>query len=230
VGFEKHFSMSRDLIDDWIDKVIEADPLELDIDEFDEPLGPPLSLAEIEAARGSLAQWQSPDGFKAATDALASRCHARDWFNNSHLKFLHDAFVLARFARRLQVDGVRLGGQSEQWPDGFVQQGGKVHNIEVTSTHGGRLLGKEYREVRGPTLDPVENWVERAESIPKYLNEALSAKSKKHYGSPCWLVVYLNISEYGIRQKETEAVIAAAKAHYASSFEAVFVLWKGRLY
>jgi hypothetical protein len=56
------------------------------------------------------------------------------------------------------------------------------------------------------------------------------AKSQKHYGSSCWLVVYLNISEYGIRQKETEEVIALVKAPYAMSFEAISVLWKGRLY
>jgi len=69
-----------------------------------------------------------------------------------------------------------------------------------------------------------------ASPFPKYLDETLSAKSKKHYGSPCWLVVYLNISEYGILQKETEAVIEEVKARYASSFEAISVLWKGRLY
>jgi hypothetical protein len=70
----------------------------------------------------------------------------------------------------------------------------------------------------------------RGDSIPKFLDEAVAAKSGKRYGAPCWLVVYLNISEYGIRQKETEAAISQVKARYASSFEAISVLWKGRLY
>jgi hypothetical protein len=45
-------------------------------------------------------------------------------------------------------------------------------------------------------------------------------------GAPCWLVVYLN----GIRQKETEEVILAVKARYASSFERISVLWKQKIY
>jgi hypothetical protein len=33
--------------------------------------------------------------------------------------------------------------------------------------------------VKAPTLDPVSNWVARAESIPHYLDEAIGAKSQK---------------------------------------------------
>jgi hypothetical protein len=76
----------------------------------------------------------------------------------------------------------------------------------------------------------VENWIERADSIPKHLDEAISGKSQKYYASPCWLVIYLNINEYGIRQVETEQVIAAAKARYAAAFVEISVLWKGKLY
>ena len=72
--------------------------------------------------------------------------------------------------------------------------------------------------------------VARSDVIAKFLDEAVSAKRGKYYSAPCWLVVYLNISEYGIRQKETEAIIAEVKARYGSSFEAISVLWKGRLY
>jgi hypothetical protein len=222
--------MSRDPINDWIDEAIEADPIDLDIDEFDEPSGPPLSPEEIDVARASLARWQSPDMFKAAVDALCARCESKDWFNRPQLKFLHDAFVLARFARLQHLDHVCLAEPSAQWPDGFVRVAGKTHNIEVTSTHGGRKLGEEYRQVRGPKMDPVEDWVARGDSIPRYLDETISAKTKKRYGAPCWLVVYLNINEWGVRQKETEAAIADVKTHYASSFEAISVLWKGRLY
>jgi hypothetical protein len=222
--------MARDPIDDWIDRAVEADPVDMDIDEFDGPSGPPLSPEEIEAARMSLAEWQRPGVFKVAVDALCARCVSKDWFTRPELKFLHDAFVLARFALHRGVDEVRLAPPSAQWPDGFVRHAGKTHNIEVTSTHGGRKLGEEYREVKGLTMDPVENWVARGESIPKFLDKAVSAKSNKHYSGPCWLVIYLNIGEYGIRQEETEAAIAEVKARYACSFGAISVLWKGRLY
>jgi len=45
-----------------------------------------------------------------------------------------------------------------------------------------------------------------------------------------WIVVYLNIGEYGIRQKETEPVIAEIKARHSEAFVAITVLWKGKLY
>jgi len=148
------------------------------------------------------------------------------------LKFLHDAFVLARLAKHLCAEKVRLAEPSAQWPDGLVQLEGKIRNIEVTSTHGGRKLGAEYRNHEGLSVeeDPIEVWVSRAESIPKYLDEAIDVKRGKCYGAPCWLVVYLNISEWGIHQKQIEAVIAEVKARYAPSFEAISVLWKGRFY
>jgi len=168
--------------------------------------------------------------FKSKTEELSARCISKDWFNNPHLKFLHEAFVLACFAYEQDANAVRLADRLEQWPDGFVQLRGEIHNIEVTSTHGGRKLGQEYRNFSGLKMDPVEDWVARAESIPKYLHEAIRKKTEKHYSDPCWLVVYLNISEYGIRQKETEGVIAQTKALYTSEFKAISVLWKGQLY
>jgi hypothetical protein len=221
---------SRDSLDDWIDQACEADPLPPFIDEPEPECGPPLSRAECDAARIVLSAWQEPDDFIAATNALCRRCNSEDWFNRPHLKFLHDAYVLAEFVGLIAVDGVRLASSSERWPDGYIKLSGKTHNVEVTSTHGGRKLGEEYRGVQAPTLDPVDNWVERAESIPHYLDQAIGAKSRKSYSSPYWLVVYLNINEYDILQKETEWVIRTIKARYAASFEEISVLWKQQVY
>jgi hypothetical protein len=217
--------------DDWIDKVLAGDPLLIE-EEEGERIGPPLSDSELDAGQRLLVDWQSPQNFSDTTMALCSRYKSAAYFNQPRLKHLHDAYVLAKFARLEEVESVRLAAPSEQWPDGFIKHCCQIHNIEVTSTHGGRKLGKEYRNVTGPTLsmDPVENWVERANSIPMYLDEAIGNKAKKKYASPCWLVVYLNISEYGIRQQETEKTIAETKDRYASAFYAISVLWKGKLY
>ena len=168
--------MARDSIDDWLKfvfKAIETDPVQIDI-EFDGPPGPLLSPDEIKAEQISLEQWQDPDAFKAASDALLAPYiynNRSDLFFNPKLKFLHNAFVLARFACRHGVDKVRLEQCSKEWPDGFVQIAGEEHKIEVTSTHGGRPLGKELREIKGPTVDPGEQWVARGDSIPKFLDE-----------------------------------------------------------
>ncbi|MCP1912688.1 hypothetical protein J2R96_005168 [Bradyrhizobium elkanii] len=48
--------------------------------------------------------------------------------------------------------------------------------------------------------------------------------------SDCWLVVYLNIHEWGIRQRQIEQVIAETMIRYSDYFQEVSVLWKGNLY
>jgi hypothetical protein len=222
-----------DSFDEWIDKVCEVEPIALDLDDEDGETvaGPPLTPVEIQAARDRLTRWQGVEPFCADTKALCNRCVSSDFFVRPRLKFLHDAHVLAKFARLQCVDRVRLvADRKENWPDGLVEIEKRAFNIEVTSTHGGRKLSDEYRHPWGWRHDPVEDWETRANSIPKYLGEVISGKSKKNYSSPCWLVVYLNISEYGIRQTETEQVIAAAKARYAAAFVDIAVLWKGKLY
>jgi hypothetical protein len=88
-------------------------------------------------------------------------------------------------------------------------------NVEVTSAHmPGRKMGEEYKFDTGAMLDPVEDWIERANAIPTALDDAIRRKIEKRYSSPAWLVVYLNLNEYGIRQQQTEAGIAQAKQRY----------------
>ena len=220
----------RDELDELIDRACEADPLPLCDEDAEPPRGPPLSPDERRHAQLRLAMSQTPADFIANTNTLCGRCNSEDFFNRPYLKFLHDAYVLAKFVELTPVENVRLAGVADQWPDGYVTLAGKTHNIEITSTHGRRKLGEEYRSRWTARMDPVENWVARAESIPRNLREVIEAKSKKNYASPCWLVVYININEWGIRQVETEKAIEAIKAEFVASFEAISVLWKEKLY
>jgi hypothetical protein len=226
--------MADDAIDQWIEKALGADPLPMEIDEPEAlPAGPPPADGEVQAGQEKLTIWQPPQRFRDTTEGLCGRCRSSEYFNRPQLKFLHDAYVLAEFIRLQPVESVRLASRSDQWPDGFVKLQGRDCNVEITSTHGGRKLGREYRGVSGPTLDPVSNWIARADSVPKYLDEAIGGKSRKNYGSPCWLVVYLNINwpyADNIEQRETTQVIAETKARYAGSFEAISILWNGQLY
>ena len=81
-----------------------------------------------------------------------------------------------------------------------------------------------------PSIGRPSEQLGSAGPIPKYLDEVLSAKAKKNYSSPCWLVIYLNINEYGIRQSQTEQVIAETKARYSKAFASISILWKEKLY
>jgi hypothetical protein len=194
--------MPRDDFDDWIDKACEADPLPNDVGDDSwtvAPRGPPLTQEEIDAAGTRLAKWQSAEVFSKDVMELCNRCSSSDYFQLPRLNFPQEAFILAEFATKRRVDQVRLAAPSERWPNGYVKIQDLAFNVEVTSTHGGRKLGDEYRRVEGdqPVVehDPVEDWVARADSILKHLDDAISRKANRNYASPCWLIIYLNINE-----------------------------------
>jgi hypothetical protein len=111
-----------------------------------------------------------------------------------------------------------------------VKTGGNVTNVEATiALMPGRRMWDEYQLPTKLELDPVENWVKRAEAIPGAFEKAITDKVAKRYGSRMWLVVYLNISDGGIRQVETERVIAEIKQRHGQSFDGLFVIWKDKL-
>jgi hypothetical protein len=216
-----------DDLDKWIDSACENDPIEV-VEFIDDEAGPPLSKDEIRQAWDSLSRWESPADFRSAVHALCKRCRSPDWFNRPDLKFLHDAFVLAEVVGHLAVDQVRLAAPSDQWPDGYVRVGHKDHNVEVTSTHGGRKLGAEYKNVTKPELVP--SITAPVGKIARDLDAAIQAKVDKHYGSRSWLVVYLNLYDwFGIRQTEAKSAIELMKQKHAQSFEAIYVLWKDKV-
>jgi hypothetical protein len=191
--------------------------------------GPPLSTAELRKAREDLAQWHSPTDFRRAVHNPHQRCRARE-FKGPERKFLLDAWTLAQFVRHEHVDQIRLVEPSERWPDGQVRIGGTIENIEATmAPMPRRRMWGEYQVDAKPEYDPVPNWVKRAEAIPGALEKAITDKLAKRYRSRMWLVVYLNINEWGIRQAERERALAEIKERHAESFGRLFVLWKDKL-
>lgn len=197
-----------------------------------EPVDLPLQDSVLRDVHASLSAWHSPAKFQATVKTLHRRSSPKMIFNNPRQKFLLDAWTLAKFAVRLKaVDQVRLSGPNEQWPDGYVRADGKIKNVEITiALMPGRKMGEEYKVDTGIEFDPVEDWVARADAIPQALEKAIGKKIAKRYGSGAWLVVYLNLDEYGIRQNQTELVIAQVKRQHAQAFVGLFVLWKDKIY
>jgi hypothetical protein len=186
---------------------------------------------ELAQAHRALARWQSPADFIALVEKWESQT-PKDVFLGSSGGFLREAWVLAEYVKRVEVDRVRLSPPDERWPDGYIETGRVAKSVEITEVmEPTRRRGDELKNP-GPEMqmDPVENWVARAEAIPVALNDRIEAKAKKRYGSRAMLLVYLNISEYGIRQEETQLIIAEVKAQHTSTFESIVVLWKERLY
>lgn len=186
----------------------------------------PIPAHKLHLARKSLATWQAPSEFMRSID---------EWhpYDVVRTRFLQEAWVLAKFAKMAQIERLRLSDPDEQWPDAYVDIGGTTKFVEITEVlEPDRRRDDELKDEDAPDvwLDPVENWVARANAIPGALRTRLERKAQKRYGSPVVLLVYLNISEWGIRQTETEQIIADLKAEHASAFEQIIVLWKDKLY
>ena len=198
--------------------------------EFDNSESGPLLLpAELKRAHEYLAIPRSPLDFRRAVHCFHKRCHSRE-FKSPQRKFLLDAWTIAEFVRYKAVDQVWLAGPSERWPDGYVKIGQTYENIEATiALMPGRRMWEEYQFDTKLELDPINNWIERADAIPDALEKAIRDKIAKRYSSPTWLVVYLNINDGGIRQMETERAITDIKQRHARSFNGLFVIWKDKL-
>jgi hypothetical protein len=190
-----------------------------------------LTPTEHTLARLKLAEWHSPQNFQNAVHVLHGRYRSREIFNDPKLSFLLDAWTLAEFAcLQVGVQHVRLAGPNEQWPDGYISTHGEIQNIEATiALLPGRKMGDEYKFSEATRIDRVEDWIAAADALPAALEEAIARKVKKKYGSPVTLVVYVNISEYGIRQAQGRNAIADIKRKYAGSFADLHVLWKDEL-
>jgi hypothetical protein len=111
-----------------------------------------------------------------------------------------------------------------------VKIGGRVENIEATiALMPGRKMWEEYQFQGELERESVDDWAERADVIPGALERAIMDKVAKAYGSKMWVVVYLNINDGGIRQREIEVAIAEIKARHARSFDRICVIWKDNL-
>jgi hypothetical protein len=184
----------------------------------------------MDAGRTALERWQTPAEFIAKIDELADLVESEPLFNLTAVQFLLDAMVLGMFAKYRPTESIRLATEKDQWPDGYAGTQQNPVNIEVTEVlEEGRKRGQEYRNDGQPLDGNAEDWRKRALAIPGQLEKAIKRKRQKGYGKKCTLVIYLNMSNYGVLQKETEAAIAAVKAKYAEDFQEICVLWQMKL-
>jgi hypothetical protein len=187
-------------------------------------------VSEIYEFQRRFSSFASPASFIAALERLMERIPGEVFFNLPASSVLRDAYIVGRFASLAEADEVRL--ESTEWPDGQVRFGDLIVNIEATEAlEPGRRRGAEFRR-RGIVVeqDPVQNWHKRADALPGQLKNSIEKKKNKNYGSSSTLVVYIGFGFYGIRQTETEAAIKDCQMRFKERFEAVRVLWDGRLF
>lgn len=201
---------------------------------------PRLTKPELARHRTWLSDWRTPAEMSAYVSAVNDAMASADFFRQGGVAFLRDAWLAAEFGRHRQSPLVRLVPEREQWPD-FETRAGDVIDERVECAEAdlpGRRRGDEYREAEkrstgGGSLvedDPIEDWIARADQVPAALSAVISAKIRKRYAGRASLLVNLNISEFGIRQAEIEALMAPAVAPALPCFRRVWVLWKAQLY
>jgi hypothetical protein len=120
----------------------------------------------------------------------------------------------------------------EDPPDGYISRGGDVMPAEVLEIlEPGRKRNLEFGpDAPGISMDPVEDWVRRANAIPNALAHGIQQKKSKKYPQSTELFIYLNIGEYGIRQKEIEEYIRLLLAEASAPFGAIHVRWKEKIF
>ena len=202
----------------------------------DAPPEQPLQDSELRDVHVGLTNPRAPRDFQAQwkrfTGAPAQRnCSIiRDRNSSSTLGLWPNLQFASNRSTRRGYRAPMSNGRTAM--DGYVRVDGATKSVEVTiALLPDRKMGKEYLTDSDIELDdPVEDWIARADAIPEALETAIRKKVAKRYGSGVWLVVYLNLGEYGIRQQQTELVIAQIKQKYAGAFDALFVLWKDKVY
>ncbi len=189
-----------------------------------------LTTSEILDLSNRLTEWQTPIEMRDLVSSTMDDLGSTNFFNQSGLAFIRDAWIASEFGWLRDATSVRL--VPDNWPDFELSIAGRVESFEaVEADNPERRRGLDYRhgldEVVG---DPIEDWIARAEMAPSWLKAACQKKAEKRYSGRTGLVVYLNLDECGIRQSEVEACFPSATASVKDAFEAVWVLWKKKAY
>jgi len=189
-----------------------------------------LTKTEIATHKTWLAAWREPAAMAQYVDAVNDHMGSKDFFNQAGVEFLRDAWAAAEFAGKRGARQVRL--VAGQWPDFELRLDGRVEQFEcVEADTPGRRRGDEYRDGElAVEDDPVEDWCDRAAKVPEAIRAAVGKKLTKHYDGKVQLLIYLNINEFGIRQKEIESAFPEATAKAKDQFGAIWILWKARVY
>lgn len=189
---------------------------------------PPISRENIDQALAELRDWHSVDEFGRREKAIRSAIGPVPNHRQRRFKPWREAWVIARFAEHSSANSVRLLPPTEGGPDGQLEYERGIVDVEVTEAmEAGRKPGLERP---GTTHDPVEQWVKRADDIPKQTEKAIQAKLAKPYAKDTTVLVYLNIDEWGIRESDTIDFINRMLATYRPQFGDLKIFWKDRWY
>ena len=191
---------------------------------------PRLSKTEIKKLKLELEEWQTPANFYDRVKSITDAIESVDFFNQAGLTFLREALLASQFGKARNASLLRLA--KDRWPDFELKIDGVVEPFEVVEADDPlRRRGQEYKNNSAMvTSDPVENWIWRANQAQLWLKTACEKKVAKKYGAKVNLLIYLNMSEYGIRHQQVVDCFASATDIAGENFDCVWVLWNDHPY
>jgi hypothetical protein len=185
--------------------------------------------ARLHELKQKLSEWQSPASFNAELVTVLGQMPSEQLFKQSGLTFLREAWVILYLAKVLGAEAVRL--TDSEWPDAAIQIHSRVTEFEIVEALPcGRERGRENWNSSGPIHESIAQSLQIVGTIPAILAHAIRKKISKGYPPTASLVVYLNVSEWGLRQAEIEAALHDSTAMARNSFRQVWVFWKSRFY
>lgn len=198
-----------------------------------------LTRGELDQHRAWLSTWRRPAEMARYVSDINTAMGSANFFIQGGVEFLRDAWLAAEFGRHRSSSCVRLVAERDQWPDFETKTDGLIGRVECAEADvPGRRRGDEYRELQERAAgdgfsvedDPVEDWIARADQASAALAAVITTKISKHYAGRASLLVYLNVSEFGIRQAEIEAAMTPAVTPALPHFSQIWILWKSKLY
>lgn len=190
------------------------------------------ATAVLKGSRPWFEQFRATNEFCEQYEQIRKVVDKETHFNRGEAKWFLEAWQLKEYALIVEASSARLNRHDP--PDGYVQIGDRTIGIELTEVlEPSRKRGLEFRPgVPAWQFDPVERWVERANIIRPALLDRIQAKQSRRIPYPpgTELFIYLNISEYGIRQHEVEREIRNILERDSAPFAAIHVLWNEKLF
>jgi hypothetical protein len=185
---------------------------------------------DLTEAKISLQHWLSPQEFRRRSENYRDAVPSGRLFKVPGHQFLFEAWTACQFIGLITCDAVRLF--NVRWPDFQTRNGKIVRGYEVAEVlEPGRRRGDENWDDKWGEYDSEKDWYRRAALTPQALRDAVAKKVAKHYPpNEAALLIYLNIHEWDVRQKEIEADLHDATELAKDTFTDVWVLWKHKLY
>lgn len=189
-----------------------------------------LSKSEIRDTKREFEKWHSSDSMKKLFDEVSTKLGSENFFNQSGLSFLREAFIACKFASAIEAQKIRL--VQDNWPDFEIIANGKLLTFEIVEADDPiRKRGLEYRSDTLEIIDdPIEDWIARSNQAGDWIRSACQWKFEKHYTSGSNLVIFLNMNEWGIRQNEIVSIFPESTEIIKDSFDSVWILWKNKIY